>query len=99
MSTTRRPEPTDAELRAAWQHCRLPTWPDTYEETMQDPARSRLVRLTATLPPRALRKPQPQRHHRPAEPARDPQQQLPLRRVQPAMFDRKRAAAGEREDD
>lgn len=100
-----RPEPTDEELRTAWMHCRKASWPATFEEAMQDPVRSRLVRLTALHPPRKFRRamPTPQSTPRarlfdPVPAARD-RQSLPLPGIAPAVIDRKRAAAGDRDDD
>lgn len=73
----------------AWLHCirraRSP-WPDTFEEAMEHPTLSRLVRITAMHPPRAQR-----------TAAAAPARFTPLHR--PAVFDRKRAAAGDRDDD
>jgi hypothetical protein len=89
-----RHEPSLEELQRAWAHCRRPDWPATFEDAMAHPLLSRLVRITALHPPRAIRAVA----HAPA-PA--PQRTEPGRR-QPARlhtFDRKRAAAGEREDD
>jgi hypothetical protein len=93
-----RPEPTEKELRAAFEHhrARRPAeWPEDFHEAMAHPTLSRLVRITAMHPPTALRqqlafstglvkalRPAPGRRYR----------------AVPAM-DRKRAAAGEREDD
>lgn len=108
MTTVPRAEPTEEELRSAWVHCtrraRSP-WPATFEEAMAHPTLSRLVVLTAKHPPRALRRhaaPPPPHQVRarlfdPKPPVRE-QQSLPL----PGMsrgIDRKRAAAGERDDD
>lgn len=92
----RRPEPTADELRRAWLHCRRGTWPATYDEAMADPLLSRLVRITAMHPPRAVRKavagPQ-----RPATGAGAPLR-LAVERTH-RYLDRKRAAAGDRDDD
>lgn len=86
MSAVRRPDPTDEEMRRAWAHCRRATWPSTFEEAMAHPTLSRLVRITAMHPPRALR----------TAVASAPRF-TPLRR--PPAFDLKRAAAGDRDDD
>lgn len=86
----RRPEPTTEELRMAWQHCKRTArspWPETFEEAMAHATLSRLVRLTAMHP-------QPAQRTAAAAPA---PRFAPLRR--PAVFDRKRAAAGDRDDD
>lgn len=87
-----RVEPTEDELRAAWLRCRRPSWPASYDAAMADPVYSRLVRLNATHPPAAPRAgtvASAPSMHRPAFAFRT--------RAQP--FDRKRAAAGERDDD
>lgn len=47
--------PTEAELRAAFQHHRRASWPATFEAAMQDPLLSRLIRLQAKHPPKAQR--------------------------------------------
>lgn len=95
----------DAALRAAWEAMRhrhaLRQWPQDFDQVMADPTRSRLVHLEATARQR--------RSH--AEPAalaaQATPQPLPVwhrtagrqQAIQPAPFDRKRAAAGERDDD
>lgn len=84
-------EPTDELLReACLRMARRFRWADSFEAVMQDPTRSRLVRIAAKHPsaagwagPRAAR---PAQQHV-TQPSR-----LPL-------FDRKRAASGERDDD
>lgn len=86
MTTAARAEPTEQQLRAAYKQCvarRRSVWPDTFEDAMKDPLLSRLVRITAMHPGRALAI---QRQHLPALPSA------------PAVFDRKRAAAGDRDD-
>jgi anti-sigma factor RsiW len=86
-------EPTDQLLRDA---CARMTarfrWADDYETVMQDRVRSRLVRIAAKHPTAAgLTQARTQRQ--PAcRPSQPPLGGLPL-------FDRKRAAAGERDDD
>lgn len=87
-----RPVLTEEALRSAWLLCRSRArcpWPATFEEAMADATFSRLVRLTALHPPRPPRAciaP-------PIRPA------LPLPGAARGCFDRKRAAAGERDDD
>lgn len=90
----------EADLRAAFERSRKDNWPATFEEAMADPTLSRLITLNALHPPRSKR---------PAA----PRLFTPLRRVDPSpgqvqlpgiapgvrIFDRKRAAAGERDDD
>jgi hypothetical protein len=81
-------------LRRAWQHCRRASWPDTFEEAMGDALLSRLVRITAMHPPRAIAKAAPtQQRPRPAY--QRPQHWPP---ELPPLFDRKRAAAGDVDD-
>jgi hypothetical protein len=93
--------PTENELRAVWLTMRRDTWPATFEETMQDPTRSRLVMLAAKHPPRALRKgfttsapamPLQGATTRPQAP------RCALPHHAPAAYDRKRAAAGDFDD-
>lgn len=101
MATAVAAEPTREQLLAAWQQCRKPTWPATFEAAMADPLFSRLVRLVAKHPPAAHRRaapaaPAPVTAH-PATaptwwPPRHPQGQT-------LGIDRKRAASGERDDD
>ena len=89
---------TDEQLRHAWAQARLRSWPATYEETMVDAARSRLVRLAALRLARGervgasavvKRRPvvRPDLHAPPSSPAPS----------LPAHMDRKRAAAGDDE--
>lgn len=89
---------TDEQLRQAWVQARLCSWPATYEETMADAARSRLVRLSALRlargervgAPTVVKRPpvvRPDLHALPALPAPS----------LPAHLDRKRAAAGDDE--
>lgn len=95
----RRPEPTVEELRRAWHHCRRATWPATFEEAMADALLSRLLRLNALHPPRSQRKPvETPRQQRGVEPAAHRRAQHCLPGMPPGL-DRKRAAAGERDDD
>lgn len=98
-----RAEPTEAQLRAAWAICRRADWPDTYEETMEDALLSRLVRLTAKHPPVQARID----YSRRAWPLLDPEEvrrsnavpYKPRGKATAPTLDRKRAAAGERDDD
>lgn len=104
MTTATRPPQADAHdsaqapaLREAWEAMRrrgnLRHWPQDFAQVMADPVRSRLVQLEATGRARAARHTAPARalptwHH---TAGRQPA-------VQPALFDRKRAAAGDRDD-
>ncbi len=92
---------TTEDMHKAWRLLRRPCWPDTYEATMQDPMRARLVQmyahhlaLAAALPecPAVVRcTPRvPERRTQPATPI--------LFRPHPTVVDRKRAAAGDRDD-
>ena len=94
-------EPTEAQLQLAWQERRRADWPATFEGAMASPMLSRLVRTHAchnalgehihreVLPPEPP--PAVPTPARPASSLRVP--------TQAPLFDRKRAAAGEREDD
>lgn len=101
MTTPQRPriEPTAEQLQAAWMARRRSSWPPTLEATLAVPLYAALVRMHAvhTL----LRQ-----HRLPVTgatpPAGTPQGLPPnwLRRSgQRAGLDRKRAAAGDRDDD
>lgn len=88
---------SDALLRETYELMRLrhKQWPSSFEAVMADPQRGRLVRLNASVRSRALSTcPGPVTR---AAPAMRPR---PTARpgATPA-FDRKRAAAGDREDD
>lgn len=95
-------EPTEVQLRAAWARLKRTTWPDTFEEAMQDPVLGRMVQIGAKHPPprtrhyaaAAIASPLPTPYPT-AAPAR------PLRTFTPppGYVDRMRAAAGERDDD
>lgn len=43
-------EVTEADLRAAWSRVHRDNWPATFEQAMQDPVLSRLVRMNALHP-------------------------------------------------
>jgi hypothetical protein len=91
---------TNEELLHAWAQARLCTWPATFEETMADAARSRIVQLAAmrlargeqVAPPPVVKRPAVVRPdlHAPAPALRTPS-------FLPAHLDRKRAAAGDDE--
>lgn len=82
------PEPL---LRQAWGQRRRADWPASYEATMANPLLALVVRIHAGLLARriAAATPAPRYGTRPSV-------RLPTPRP---TFDRKRAAAGEREDD
>lgn len=109
---------TDEQLRAAWHVCRTKHWPDTFEETMQDPLRARIVETVATglarkrapdsRPAGTLERPTCRIHQAACEevrpsrrcancPHRPPAQQHFA--PPPGYVDRKRLAAGDRDDD
>jgi len=98
MNTER--EPTDDQLRDAWRAVARPEW-GSYEQAKASWVRYSIARSRARLlanghrvesPPPAL--------HTPAAPATAPQTRYPLRvSDQPIGLDRKRLAAGERDDD
>jgi hypothetical protein len=112
-----RHEATDEELRAAWNVCRASSWPATFEETMADPLRSRVVHLVAAG--RARKKPLPavgtlnapachvhacdcadvQPSRRCANCTLRPPPARAFRAPEPGFVDRKRLAAGDRDDD
>lgn len=93
------PTPAGTDLRTAWEamrtrHC-LCQWPQDFDQVMADPVRSRLVRMEACARarPRAPAPPHPMPGPRPET------RPKPALAAQSALFDRKRAAAGERVDD
>jgi hypothetical protein len=111
-------EATDEELRAAWRVCRTRSWPETFEETMEDPLRARLVRTTAAGLARkrspapaagSLDEPACNYHgtachevrpsRRCANCALRPAAPRAFRPPEPGFVDRKRLAAGDRDDD
>jgi len=78
----------DTLMRQAWQQRRRNGWPATFEATMNDPVLARVVRIHAGL---LERRSKPMPRYGTAHAARTPSAR--------PTFDRKRAAAGEREDD
>lgn len=87
--------PDDHALRDAWEAMRHRTclrhWPQDFDAVMADPTRGRLVRLEARARTRSQRAAPARAANRPA-----PRTQRPM----PGCgVDRKRAAAGERDDD
>lgn len=92
------PQPTDQQLRAAWERERGPGWPQTYEAAMADPVLSRLVAVAAKRPlyqaARAAANPGPRTTARcPFCGCRSEQA------GQPRPLDHRQRAAGERLDD
>jgi hypothetical protein len=97
---------TLADLHAAWMQRRRGDWPCSFEQVMADPLLGRLVRAEAIG--RALAARRFEARQAAATPAAlAPLRQhactstspWPARRQQAPIFDRKRAASGEREDD
>jgi hypothetical protein len=86
---------TLADLQAAWLQRRRGDWPPTFDAVMADPMLGRLVRAEAIGRALALRR-HLAKHSAPA--SRTAPAWLPPRQKAP-VFDRKRAASGEREDD
>lgn len=81
----------DTLLRQAWQQRRRASWPATYEATMADPVLAVVVRIHAGLISRRIAPLPRTPHYGTAHSTRTPS-------VRP-LFDRKRAASGEREED
>lgn len=93
-------EPTTEQLHAAWLQRRKRSWPPTLEATLADPLYAALVRMAAVRSVLADRqaaqpKPAPRLVQRPATPAHTA---WPPRRPAATQVDRKRAAAGDRDD-
>lgn len=89
-----RTEPTEEQLQQAWQSRRQADWPATFDEAMTHPLYSRLIRMHATHAAAVERIKRRATVITPGMP-------LPWERRQPAapQLDRKRAAAGERDED
>jgi hypothetical protein len=94
---------TDDQLRSVWAQLRptQPGWPASFEATMADPVRCRLVHIAAARAahgfPVALER-APRRRPAVIDPGVN-RPALPDFPYRPASIDRKRAAAGERDDD
>jgi hypothetical protein len=96
------PELDDALLRRAWCLLRPPSWPQSYEACMADALRSRMVHMFA----QHLRRSDAKAKAREAwpvtaltTPALARERRSPAPATSPVVFDRKRAAAGDRDDD
>jgi hypothetical protein len=96
------PEVDDELLRRAWRLLRPPCWPETYEASMRDPLRAQMVQMYA----RQLLRSDAKANARAAWPATAlTTPALARERRWPAPVsvshgvDRKRAAAGDRDDD
>jgi hypothetical protein len=111
---------TEEELRTAWAKCRNELWPDTFEETMKDPMRARMVDMAAsglankrtpsTMPTGTLDAPFCRIHDAACSevaasrrcancPLRPPPRQPHHFKPPDGYVDRKRAAAGDRDED
>lgn len=106
MIAVARVEPSPEQLRDAFAVVRLPSWPADYEEAMRDGVRLHLVRAAAVRIALGLRVATavPPVHARPAvvrpdPPARRNTPHVPVPHPTHDLFDRKRLAAGERDDD
>lgn len=104
MSTPRAavwPEVEEGLLREAWKSERKSHWPHSFEESMADPVYSRLVWLRALHPPRrGVPIPQPEDTAPDTRtPIVEPHHPRPFHTPKYPAFDRKRAAAGDRDDD
>jgi len=102
-------EPTEEQLDQAWRLVRKSDWPATREEAMDHPIRGRLVRLYAAglalgtligertqTRPEVVRPEPPPRRTQPPQPRRT--RPLQVTHQEP-LFDGKRLAAGDRDDD
>ena len=96
-AATARPEPTQEQLRATWERIRRDSWPATFEEAMADRLLAALLRL-ATLHP-APRSPSPPPTRTRVTSAPSMVLRTTTRTPPPPQIDRKRAAAGDRDDD
>ncbi|WP_382155354.1 hypothetical protein [Hydrogenophaga sp. ANAO-22] len=92
----------DALLRRAWCLLRPPSWPQSYEACMADALRSRMVHMYARQLLRSDAKAKG-REAWPATalttPALARERRSPGSATSPVVIDRKRAAAGDRDDD
>lgn len=86
---------TQADLQAAYTLRRRPSWPATFEAAMADPLVRHLVRAEALGRAQAL---QTHACHPPQSPVQRLRQLITPAAPRPAI-DRKRAAAGDRDDD
>lgn len=95
------PQFTDEQLHDAWERRRREDWPDDFDAVMADPILSRLVRTAAAHGTRTVRRLEVVRPAEPLPPVAKPVPVASSLRVpkQEAFFDRKRAAAGDRDDD
>lgn len=99
-------DPTREQLLEAWRQRRRDDWPVSFEAAMQDPLYARLVRTHALHSPPSRQRPAIERPDpplaagaAPTPPARRAPIERRAVRRQAALFDRKRLAAGERDDE
>lgn len=103
-------EPTEEQLQAAWQRLRKPEWGSaTFEADKAAALRFARARMAALHPhattPHEEAHGQAPAHPRTADPrpaaaaANPPARRTPAQPTQLPIFDRKRAAAGDRDDD
>lgn len=85
---------THDELVTAWRNRRRPNWPESFEQVMADSLLAKLVSIEAKL-----RRSRLQRTTENQTPACHATERRPFMPHTPPIFDRKRAAAGERDDD
>ncbi|MDD2975541.1 hypothetical protein [Aquabacterium sp.] len=85
---------THDELMTAWHNRRRPNWPASFDQVMADALLAKLVGLEAKL-----RRSRLQRAAQAPTPASTAPERRPCLPHTPPIFDRKRAAAGERDDD
>ncbi|MDZ4282789.1 MAG: hypothetical protein U1C04_18745 [Hydrogenophaga sp.] len=96
------PELDEALLQRAWRMLRPPCWPPSFVETMADPLRSQMVHMFARQLLRSAAAPATRdAWPAPAMPAapRQTERRRPLPQMATGAVDRKRAAAGDRDDD
>lgn len=93
--------PSDEQLRAAWQARRRDTWPATLEAALAMPVLAALVRAEAVRRELAARRAAKAGQAMPPNGRQAPQAPHGLRVSNRGTlpFDRKRAAAGDRDDD
>lgn len=97
------PELDEAQLQRAWRLLRPPCWPATFAECMADPLRARMVQMFARQLVRSDANNAAQAAWATADPHQPPAPHRERRHTTSALavgvVDRKRAAAGDRDDD
>jgi hypothetical protein len=92
-----RTEPTEEQLQEAWRSRRQADWPATFDEAMVHPLYRRLIRMHATHAAVLERISKRTTVITPGMPAPWDRRHAPA--SAPPIFDRKRAASGERDED